>query len=307
MSTNSASWYIPGEGKQPAGPFTAEQVVERWQEGRLRADAVCWREGMLQWLPLSQVEPFATAMRSASPSKHPAPLAIPTTLPALAAAWDRCLARVRNAAAADKRIVPLAAGIAVAVILLFAVWFLAFTGGIPVSGSKGARSLTAIDKEAARRTIDYCKPTMVGGSCYIDQSGHARLNNLNGTSEDLEGRTLVELRDARIVVNPESLSEVDRLNEVTWRGTVVIECSAARSCALEPTQGKDRQNHPEYRKWSEWSRDDRYFYLRQKKGEWIVTDRPTYIRDSDMGWINPMGHGYSYIAYRKVVPADIPK
>ena len=66
MSTNSPSWYIPGEGKQPAGPFTSEQIVKVWQAGRLRADAVCWREGMPQWLPMSQVEPFASIIRSAA-------------------------------------------------------------------------------------------------------------------------------------------------------------------------------------------------------------------------------------------------
>ena len=66
MSTNSPSWYIPGEGKQPAGPFTSEQVVQLWKDGRLRADAVCWRDGMPQWLPLSQVEPFASIIRCAA-------------------------------------------------------------------------------------------------------------------------------------------------------------------------------------------------------------------------------------------------
>jgi hypothetical protein len=126
MSTNPPAWYIPGDGKQPAGPFTAEQVLKWWQEGRLRADAVCWREGMPQWLPLAQVEPFASAMRSASPSKPPAPPAIPTTLRELVAVWDRCVARVRNAVAADRRIVLLAAGIAVLAILVIVV--LAATG-----------------------------------------------------------------------------------------------------------------------------------------------------------------------------------
>ena len=308
MSTNSPSWYIPGDGKQPAGPFTAEQVVKRWQEGRLRADAVCWREGMPQWLPLSQVEPFASAVKSVRTLQHTAPSAIPRTLPALAAALDRCVARVRNAAAADKRIVPLAAGIAVAVILLFAVWFLAFTGGIPISGGNGAPALTAIDREAARRTIDYCKPTVVGQSCYVTKSLHTRLNHLNGTTENLENTTLVELRDPKVIVNPELLSEADRLNSIGWRGTVVIECSSARSCWLQPAQAQPREERLEFRKWSEWrSQDSLYFYLRQKRAEWIVTDNQSYISNSDQGYIDPTSHGYSYSSYRKINPADIPK
>ena len=58
-------WYLPGEGHQPAGPFTAEQVLQCWQSGKLRTNTVCWREGMPQWLPLSQVEPFASVIRRA--------------------------------------------------------------------------------------------------------------------------------------------------------------------------------------------------------------------------------------------------
>ena len=65
MGEQATSWYIPGEGKQPAGPFTAEQLIQSWRAGRLDASTICWREGMSQWLPLSQVEPFASAIVSA--------------------------------------------------------------------------------------------------------------------------------------------------------------------------------------------------------------------------------------------------
>ena len=66
MSTNSPSWYIPGEGKQPTGPFTAEQLIQSWRRAGWSANTICWREGMSQWLPLSQVEPFASAIRAAT-------------------------------------------------------------------------------------------------------------------------------------------------------------------------------------------------------------------------------------------------
>ena len=65
MGNQSASWYIPGEGSQPAGPFTAEQLFQSWRAGKLSDRTKCWCEGMAQWLPLVQVEPFASAMRSA--------------------------------------------------------------------------------------------------------------------------------------------------------------------------------------------------------------------------------------------------
>ena len=79
MCSQPNSWYVPGEGSQPAGPFTAEQVIQWWQAGRLHADAVCWREGMPQWLPLSQVEPFASAIRRAANATQDR--AIPPTPP----------------------------------------------------------------------------------------------------------------------------------------------------------------------------------------------------------------------------------
>ena len=68
MGNQSASWYIPGEEEQPTGPFTAEQLFQSWQAGKLSDTTMCWREGMTQWLPLAQVEPFASAIRSAGAS-----------------------------------------------------------------------------------------------------------------------------------------------------------------------------------------------------------------------------------------------
>ena len=70
MSSNSPSWYIPGEGRQPVGPFTAEQLVQFWRTGKLSDKAMCWQEGMTKWLPLAQVEPFASAIRSAAISSR---------------------------------------------------------------------------------------------------------------------------------------------------------------------------------------------------------------------------------------------
>jgi uncharacterized protein (TIGR03067 family) len=70
MGEQSTSWYIPGEGKQPVGPFTAEQLFQSWRAGKLSDTTMCWREGMVQWLPLTQVEPFASAIRLAGVAGH---------------------------------------------------------------------------------------------------------------------------------------------------------------------------------------------------------------------------------------------
>lgn len=64
------SWYIPGEGNQPAGPFTAEQIIQALQTERLAPTTICWREGMSQWLPLSQIEPFISSIFSAGDSRR---------------------------------------------------------------------------------------------------------------------------------------------------------------------------------------------------------------------------------------------
>ena len=66
MSTQSGSWYIRGEGNRPTGPFTAEELIQSCRAGRLDASTICWREGMPQWLPLAQVEPFGPAVASSS-------------------------------------------------------------------------------------------------------------------------------------------------------------------------------------------------------------------------------------------------
>ena len=100
MSEQSHFWYVRGEGNQPAGPFTAEVIIESWQAGRLNANTICWREGMSQWLPLSQVEPFASAIASASvprqamagAARSPAP---PTGVPSSLFAGSRPAGRRR--------------------------------------------------------------------------------------------------------------------------------------------------------------------------------------------------------------------
>ena len=66
MTTDSASWYIPGAARQPTGPFTAEQIIQSLRGRKISASTLCWREGMTQWLPLSQVAPFASVIQAAS-------------------------------------------------------------------------------------------------------------------------------------------------------------------------------------------------------------------------------------------------
>ena len=72
MSDQSHSWYVRGKGNQPTGPFPSEQLIQSWRAGRLDPNTICWCEGMAQWLPMSQVDPFASTIRSASVSSKAA-------------------------------------------------------------------------------------------------------------------------------------------------------------------------------------------------------------------------------------------
>lgn len=66
MASQSPSWYIVGESQNPVGPFTAEQLANSWREGRIGEKTMCWREGMTEWLPLTQVAPFASVAQPTS-------------------------------------------------------------------------------------------------------------------------------------------------------------------------------------------------------------------------------------------------
>lgn len=65
MSEEEAKWYLPGRDQQPAGPYTATDVLERCQEGTVTGATLCWCEGMDGWRPLAEVEPFCAALAGA--------------------------------------------------------------------------------------------------------------------------------------------------------------------------------------------------------------------------------------------------
>ena len=65
MNEDHAAWFLPGEGSQPAGPFTAEQVLDAWRAGKIAESTLCWREGLPDWLPLTEVGVFAETIEVA--------------------------------------------------------------------------------------------------------------------------------------------------------------------------------------------------------------------------------------------------
>ena len=64
MAEKDRVWYLRREGeKKSAGPFSTEQLLARWQKGELDRSSAAWQEGMLDWRPLLDLEPFASATR----------------------------------------------------------------------------------------------------------------------------------------------------------------------------------------------------------------------------------------------------
>jgi hypothetical protein len=59
MTDDAAIWYLPGESGQAVGPFATADVLARCRAGELSGAVLCWRQGMPDWMPLAEVEPFS--------------------------------------------------------------------------------------------------------------------------------------------------------------------------------------------------------------------------------------------------------
>jgi hypothetical protein len=99
----------------------------------------------------------------------------------------------------------------------------------------GRGRVSALDIEAAKKAVDFWKPTSVGrASCYVCENNPDRKAASNHT------KTVFELQDVKVQVAPESLSEADKLNKVEWRGRVSLHYTAVRYYS------------PPDKTWSQW-------------------------------------------------------
>ncbi len=60
---SEAVWFIPDQDNQPAGPYTAEQIIQTYKTGLVKETTLCWCEGMTDWKQLREVEPFDIEVR----------------------------------------------------------------------------------------------------------------------------------------------------------------------------------------------------------------------------------------------------
>lgn len=61
MKSNGTVWYLPGDDDRPNGPHSSDYVLGLIEARDLSESTLCWRQGMQDWLPLSECEPFADA------------------------------------------------------------------------------------------------------------------------------------------------------------------------------------------------------------------------------------------------------
>ena len=61
MNEDTTVWFLAGDDNQPKGPYRTAEVLDALTQGKLDAGNLCWKEGMPEWRPLSQVEPFSEA------------------------------------------------------------------------------------------------------------------------------------------------------------------------------------------------------------------------------------------------------
>jgi len=79
-------WYYVENGQQ-AGPVDDAQLADLWQQGRLTADTLVWREGLAEWQPYRAVSPVES---SGSGEAVPVPPATLRPVPAEEAVCIEC-------------------------------------------------------------------------------------------------------------------------------------------------------------------------------------------------------------------------
>ena len=176
---------------------------------------------------------------------------------------------------------------------------------IPVQcfgGASGRKPLSTLDKAALRRATECWNVAKFGDSYYVCEITPTALGGPNNWDWSKVGKTLHELRGPSVTVFPDSLTEADKLNGVTWRGTVTLSAAAVRSfCVQELNPG-----------WAKKGPDKTW-------GQWYSGGLPgAYEADRDISTVKLEGRNGAWksdvlgmmmrpVKFEKVVRADLPK
>lgn len=77
----SMNWYYASQG-QPAGPVSEEQLAELLRNGTVSATTLVWKNGLANWIPLSEALPGLLATAAATPGIPPVPIPTNASSPA---------------------------------------------------------------------------------------------------------------------------------------------------------------------------------------------------------------------------------
>ncbi len=162
-------------------------------------------------------------------------------------------------------------------------------GGIRVKMT-GDTTINPLDKEAAKQALDCWKPTKLGQSFYV-----ARIVRSGPHSTDTV-KTIYELRNIRVELSPQRLSEADKLNGAQWAGEIWLKADAERSYCPQsrddPSSLFGRKILPPDTTWSRWT-GDFYWVTKYDKtnGKWTLDG------DSFFGQV---------VTFKQVEPSDLP-
>jgi general secretion pathway protein G len=156
-----------------------------------------------------------------------------------------------------------------------------FVDGIPMTvqdpGGGGMLPTLRENREAATFALDYWHPTKVGQShyLYMIETGHSM------SGQELRLRSLIELREPTVELQPDRLTEPDKLNGVEWRGAVNLRAKAGRSFLIE-----DKREYIDFgaktqakasTQWGPWGNNGYTIFCENNRGRWtwkVEWERP---------------------------------
>ncbi len=162
-------------------------------------------------------------------------------------------------------------------------------GGIPVKMT-GDTTINPLDKEAAKQGLDLWKPTKLGQCFYV-----ARIVRSGPHSTDTV-KTINELRNIRVELSPQRLSEADKLNGAQWAGEIWLKADAERSYCPQsrddPSSLFGREKLPPDTTWSRWT--ENFYWVAEcdkTNGKWTTVN--------ERGFFGP-------VTFKQVEPSDLP-
>jgi predicted Zn finger-like uncharacterized protein len=57
----NAEWFVAIDEKQ-VGPLNLDKLKEHWEQGQIGPDSLCWRAGLSDWMPLSEISELASVL-----------------------------------------------------------------------------------------------------------------------------------------------------------------------------------------------------------------------------------------------------